>query len=166
MRRRAYARAVTMYKKCAAFAVLLVTLAIARAAPPPAKADHDFSQYEGRVVLLDFWASWCPPCKRSFPWFNEMQKKYGPKGLVIVGVNTDAKWADAERFLQSYPAEFQLVHDPEGKLSAKFGVTGMPTTFVFDRHGEPIAKHLGFEVAKKVEYEETLRNALAADPGP
>jgi thiol-disulfide isomerase/thioredoxin len=146
--------------------LVLGLVTMAHAAPKPANADFDFSQYEGRVVLLDFWASWCPPCKRSFPWFNEMQRNYGPTGLVIVGVNTDAQWSDAERFLQQYPAEFQLVHDPEGKLSAKFGVTGMPTSFVFDRHGEPVAKHLGFEVAKQPEYEETLRRVLAQDAGP
>lgn len=134
----------------------------AHAAPlPPNAASFDFSQYEGRVVVLDFWASWCPPCRRSFPWLNAMKKKYEQQGLVVVGVNADAKWSDAERFLQEFPADFQLVVDSQRTLRDKFSVTGMPTTLVFDRHGEMVAKHLGFEVARQPEYEQAIQRALA-----
>lgn len=144
--------------------LLLAVMAGARAAaPPPSAADFDFSQYEGRVVIVDFWASWCPPCKRSFPWFNAMKKKYGGEGLVIVGVNTDEKWSDAEHFLAQVPAEFQLLHDTDGHMKDKFEVTGMPTTLIFDRHGEMVGKHLGFQLEKQAEYEQLIRQALAAE---
>jgi cytochrome c biogenesis protein CcmG, thiol:disulfide interchange protein DsbE len=138
----------------------------ARATPPPSAADFDFSQYEGQVVILDFWASWCPPCRRSFPWFNAMKQKYGAHGLVIVGVNTDRKWEDAEHFLQQIPADFQLLSDPDGMLKEKFEVTGMPTTFIFDRHGTMVARHLGFQVAEQEDYEALLRRVLTAAPEP
>ncbi len=138
----------------------------AHAAPPPSASDFDFGQYEGQVVILDFWASWCPPCRRSFPWFNDMKKKYGAHGLVIVGVNTDRKWEDAEHFLQQIPADFQLLSDPDGMLKEKFEVTGMPTTFIFDRHGTMVARHLGFQVDRQEEYEAVLRQVLTAVPEP
>jgi cytochrome c biogenesis protein CcmG/thiol:disulfide interchange protein DsbE len=154
-----------MFSKTLLFS-LLVALAFttARAEPPPSADDFDFSQYQGQVVILDFWASWCPPCKRSFPWFNEMKKKYGEHGLVVVGVNTDEKWSDAERFLAQIPADFQLLHDPQGHLKEKFEVTGMPTTFIFDRRGDMVARHLGFQVAKQAEYEAQLRQILTKVP--
>ena len=60
---------------------------------------------KGRVVLVDFWASWCAPCKQSFPWMNEMQAKYGPKGLTIVGINVDKKREDADKFLDRHAGE-------------------------------------------------------------
>jgi cytochrome c biogenesis protein CcmG/thiol:disulfide interchange protein DsbE len=142
-------------------ALLLIAFAPANATPPPADASFDFSQLEGRVVVLDFWASWCGPCKRSFPWFNEMQKKYKEAGLVVVAVNNEANRADAEKFLEQYPADFQLIFDPEGELATRFGVKGLPTTFVFDRQGEMVAKHLGFEDAKREWYERILQQALA-----
>ena len=63
---------------------------------------------KGRVVLVDFWASWCAPCKQSFPWMNEMQAKYGPKGLTIVGINVDKKREDADKFLTGTPAKFTV----------------------------------------------------------
>ncbi len=86
-------------------AILLVS------APLWATADPSFSleKYEGKVVVLDFWASWCGPCRRSFPWLNEMHGKYEKDGLVIIGVNLDANEEDAAEFLQDYPAEF-LIH--------------------------------------------------------
>src|SRR4051812_1169485 len=113
------------------FVVLLLFAALAHAAePPPSTATFDFSQYEGKVVVVDFWASWCPPCRDSFPWLNAMKRKYEKQGLVIVGVNADKKWSDAERFLTQFPAEFQLLIDTDRTLRDKFSVTGLPTTYV------------------------------------
>jgi thiol-disulfide isomerase/thioredoxin len=149
-----------LVKECAAVVLLLVWCASARAAQPPLASSFDFSQYEGRVVMVDFWASWCPPCLRSFPWFNRMQQKYAAAGLVVLGVNTDAKWSDAEKFLVKTPANFPLLFDADGSMHDKFGVTGMPTTILFDRHGSQVATHLGFDVAKEAEYERVLREVL------
>src|SRR5262245_55408274 len=76
----------------------------------------DLSHYRGRLVLVDFWASWCAPCRQSFPWLNEMQSRYGKRGLVVVGVNVDRQRADADRFLKETPAKFQIVYDPDGSI--------------------------------------------------
>src|SRR6266480_3576285 len=75
----------------------------------------------GKVVYVDFWASWCGPCRRSFPWMNEMQQKYGPRGLAVVAINVDKKRSDAERFLVQYPAEFTVVYDDAGTTPAAYG---------------------------------------------
>ncbi len=65
-----------------------------------------FADFKGRVVYVDFWASWCAPCKQSFPWMNEMQAKYGARGFSVVGINVDQKREDADKFLVSTPAKF------------------------------------------------------------
>ena len=108
-----------------AFALLLA-LPLAAVAAEAGKAAPEFqlpnlkqesvklSEYKGKVVYLDFWASWCGPCKKTFPWLNELQKKYGKDGFEVVGVNVDAKKADADKFLVSTPAEFTVLFDPAG----------------------------------------------------
>jgi len=87
--------------------VLLCAATTVRAAPPPA-----LEPIEGRVVWVDFWASWCVPCRRSFPWLNSIQRKYGPAGLQIIAVNLDKDRALADGFLAEVPAEFSLRFDP------------------------------------------------------
>jgi cytochrome c biogenesis protein CcmG/thiol:disulfide interchange protein DsbE len=120
----------------------------------------DLGRYRGRVVVVDFWASWCEPCRRSIPWLNAMKAKYGDDGLVIVGVNVDKERRDAVRFLASTPADFQIVFDPEGRLPARYAVKAMPSSFVFDRNGKLVDTHLGFQTMKREEYEATLRKLV------
>jgi thiol-disulfide isomerase/thioredoxin len=111
----------------------------------------------GRVVYVDFWASWCGPCKRSFPWMNEMQQKYGGRGLAIVAVNVDKKRADAERFLQSVPAQFTIVYDPAGVTPAAYAVPGMPTSYLVDAAGRIVYVEQGFRDERRNEIEERIR---------
>jgi len=120
----------------------------------------DLSAYEGKVVVLDFWASWCVPCRRSFPWLNAMREKYGDDGLVIIGVNVDRDRSEAERFLAEYPAEFTIFYDTEGRYASEYGVEAMPSSYVFGRDGELRVRHLGFKVQKQDEYEAALAAAL------
>jgi peroxiredoxin len=98
----------------------------------------------GKVVLVDFWASWCGPCKRSFPWMAEMQRRYGSRGLAIVAVNVDKKRSDADRFLQAVPAPFTVVFDAAGSVPAAFGVPGMPTSYLIDASGRIAHVEQGF----------------------
>ena len=91
-------------------------------------------QLKGRVVYVDFWASWCGPCRRSFPWMNELQQKYGERGLTIVGVNVDKRRPDAQRFLAQTPATFTIVYDESGKTPAAYAVKGMPSSYLIDAH--------------------------------
>ena len=120
----------------------------------------ELDQYRGQVVVVDFWASWCVPCRRSFPWLNRMQEKYREDGLVIVGVNLDSSAEDAQSFLREFPAEFSIVFDPDAALAQRFDVAAMPTSFVLDRNGEIVANHLGFKVRDQDEYERIIREAL------
>jgi thiol-disulfide isomerase/thioredoxin len=127
------------------------------AATPPTL---DLSQYHGKVVVVDFWASWCKPCRESVPWLNRMHQQYGGQGLVIIGVNVDAEHADAERFLRDMPIDFAIVYDSKGELARRFGLRGMPSSYVFDRSGKQVQTHLGFRLAKRDEHENSLRELL------
>lgn len=147
----------------AVLAAAMVFVASGLRSPAAAAAPVlDLGQYQGKVVVVDFWASWCVPCRRSFPWLNDMRAKYGEQGLVIIGVNVDAERADADKFLATIPARFGIVYDPKGELATLHRVSAMPTSLVFDRTGALVTRHLGFQNAKRDEYEATLRQALAA----
>ena len=124
----------------------------------------DLEQYRGKVVVLDFWASWCVPCRRSFPWMNRMQGKYSDDGLVIIGVNLDRDPADARAFLEEIPADFLIHYDTEATLAEAYGVEGMPSSYVIGRDGKIVAQHLGFKVKREDEYEAALINALGVTP--
>ena len=120
----------------------------------------DLSAYRGRVVVVDFWASWCTPCRRSIPWLNQMRARYADHGLVVIGVNVDKDREDAARFLREVPIDFDVVYDPAGALAARYGVEGMPSTYVYSRDGDLVARHLGFQNAKRPEYEALLGKLL------
>jgi cytochrome c biogenesis protein CcmG/thiol:disulfide interchange protein DsbE len=115
----------------------------------------------GKVVYLDYWASWCAPCRHSFPFMNEMQARYGHKGLVIVAVTIDSERADARRFLAQYPANFIIGYDPDGATAKKLALKGMPTSFVIDRHGEIVSTHIGFREIEKSQIENRIKALLA-----
>lgn len=141
-------------------AVLLIAL---YAMPGNAAESLDLAAHRGKVVLVDFWASWCEPCRHSFPWLNEMQAKYGDR-LVVIGVNVDRERAAANRFLSQVPAHFQIVYDPSGDLAAEYGVMGMPSSYVFDTSGALVDKHIGFRKALREERESQLRELLTPHP--
>jgi len=117
---------------------------------------------KGRVVLVDFWASWCAPCKQSFPWMNEMQAKYGPKGLTIVGINVDKKREDADKFLTGTPAKFTVAFDSAGKVAEMYQPQGMPTSFLIGADGVVRAMHVGFREGDRDKLEAELAAALSA----
>lgn len=120
----------------------------------------DLEAYRGRVVVVDFWASWCAPCRRSIPWLNEMRARYGDRGLVVIGVNVDTDARDAERFMREVPIDFEVVYDPQGTLATQYALEGMPSSYVYSRDGELVARHLGFQNARRPEYEALLSRLL------
>ena len=138
----------------AALFIVIAPLAAAEDGP------LDVEAYRGKVVVIDFWASWCVPCRRSFPWLNAMHAKYAGDGLVIIGVNVDSERAEATRFLAEYPADFQIYFDSEGRYAAEYGVEAMPSSFVIGRDGQVRARHLGFKVEKQPDYEAAIVDAL------
>jgi thiol-disulfide isomerase/thioredoxin len=99
---------------------------------------------KARATYIDFWASWCGPCRQSFPWLNRMQAKFGPKGLRIVGVNLDSQPADAQRFLAQLPAQFTLAFDPSAEIARRFALKAMPSSVLLGADGKVLAVHAGF----------------------
>ena len=139
--------------------IFVITLLIL--SPPPAAAgDLDLDKYSGNVVLLDFWASWCVPCRRSFPWMNDMQEKYAQDGLIIIAVNVDRDIENTVAFLEEFPANFEIIYDPDVELAKEYEIQVMPSSFIIDRNGETVERHVGFKVKKQDEYEAAIRAAL------
>jgi cytochrome c biogenesis protein CcmG, thiol:disulfide interchange protein DsbE len=103
---------------------------------------------KGKVVLLDFWASWCEPCKASFPFMEELQKRFGSQGLVIVAVNVDENRSDMEEFLKKNSASFTVVRDAAQKLVAQAEIATMPSSFLVDQEGKVRFLHSGFHGAE------------------
>jgi len=104
----------------------------------------DISSYRGKVLYVDFWASWCVPCRTSMPALETLYGKYKDRGFVVVGVNKDDRWTDAERFLQKYPATFPMASDTDEKVVKAFAVPAMPSGYLIDRRGTVRQVHTGF----------------------
>jgi thiol-disulfide isomerase/thioredoxin len=106
----------------------------------------------GKVVLIDFWASWCGPCKASFPVLDQLQKEFGSRGLIVLGINVDKEPAAMQQFLKDHPVSFTVVQDKHQKLVEEAAIEGMPTSFMVDRAGKIRFVHRGF-VGDKTEKE-------------
>ncbi len=118
----------------------------------------------GKVLYVDFWASWCGPCRQSFPWMNAMQDKYKAKGLQIIGINLDQQASAADKFLAQTPAKFTVMFDPKGVSPRLYTVKGMPTSVLIGRDGKVIRQHAGFNDASRDQLEQQLQSALAVSP--
>ena len=147
---------------------LLFTLAAVAAAADPAglysvserKAAPDFvledasgktaklEEYRGKVVLLDFWATWCTGCKKEIPWFSEFQKTYGPKGFAVVGVSMDQEgWKALRPFLAEHQIPYRMLLGDEA-TSKRYGIESLPDTFLIDRKGKIAAAYKAVLVDK------------------
>ncbi|WP_235953644.1 TlpA family protein disulfide reductase [Noviherbaspirillum galbum] len=123
------------------------------------------ADFRGKLVYLDFWASWCGPCRRSFPWMSQMQARYGARGLRILALNVDARRDAALAFMSDVPAQFTIGFDPAGKVAAAYGIKGMPTSVLISPDGKVMAMHAGFSDADKTEMEELFRRHLPDTDG-
>jgi thiol-disulfide isomerase/thioredoxin len=125
-------------------------------------------ELKGKVVMVDFWASWCGPCADSFPAMSELAEKYAAKGLVVIAVNEDEKRADMEQFLERHKARFTVVRDGgrDGKkLVDKVGIAVMPTSFLLDRAGKVRFLHAGYHGAEtKGKYAQEIERLLEEEP--
>jgi len=150
---------------------IVAAVGLARAETTPAKAapawtlkDLDgkpvsSTQFKGKVVVLDFWATWCPPCRREIPGYVDLQKKYEKDGLVIVGVSLDQKGPGVVKaFAEKYGINYQLVMGDESVQEAFGGIEAIPTTFIIDREGKIRDRKVGAE--DTATYEQTIKRYL------
>jgi len=124
--------------------VFALVAAAGFAAGPARAAGLDLGAYRGKVVYLDFWASWCTPCRLSFPWMNGIQEARSRNGLVIIAVNVDHDRAAAQEFLRATNPEFKIVYDPDGAIAKQYNFKDMPTSVLIGRDGRMRYTHEGF----------------------
>jgi thiol-disulfide isomerase/thioredoxin len=143
----------------------LAALGLSRPAFASPASDLDLSAYRGKVVYLDFWASWCVPCRTSFSWMADIQSSFGSRGLVVIAVNVDHDRAAADRFLENHLANFKVVYDPHGSIANQYKVSGMPMSFVIGRDGKTHFSHAGFFETREDSYASQITQLLA-QPAP
>jgi len=119
----------------------------------------DLSEYKGKVVLLDFWAAWCEPCRDSFPWMDKMAARY-PDDLVVIAINLDHDRVAATKFLATTKPAFHIIYDPKSAISEAYGVVGLPYSILYDRQGRRAGQHNGFQVDQIPKYEATLKRLI------
>jgi len=114
----------------------------------------------GEVVYVDFWASWCNPCRKSFPWMNAMHQKYQSKGFKVLAINVDKERELADVFLSQISATFPIFYDPAGDLAKAFQLKGMPSSFVINDKGAILVAHKGFFENNVAAYETEIQSFL------
>lgn len=119
------------------------------------------SQYRGKVVYLDFWASWCAPCRTSFPLLEDFYQVKQKEGFALVAINMDEEIESAQRFLELYPASFEILRDAEARWADTYGIETMPTSFIIDKKGVIRHIHHGFSKDDMTDIEKIVAQLLA-----
>lgn len=124
------------------------------------KKQIKLSDYRGQVVYLDFWASWCQPCRKSFTWMNKMQSLYGEEDFKVIAINLDESRQKANKFLQQIPANFDVAFDPRGNTAESYQVKAMPSSYIIDKTGNVIHANLGFRGKDEEKLEAQIRGLI------
>ena len=125
--------------------------------------EQQLSMHQGEVIYLDFWASWCGPCRKSFPWMNHIETKYKAQGFSVISVNLDANQSLANKFLLEIPADFTVIYDSKGKIAKHFKIQGMPSSMLIGRDGQIKSSHTGFFTQKIPQYQQEIEVLLAQE---
>ena len=125
------------------------------------KTPLDLQQYRGKVIYLDFWATWCPPCKKSMPFLNALRNELMDQGFEIVAISVDEDSEDALNFLQQYPVDYVMAMDPSGLCPEQYDVKAMPSAYFIDRQGIIRFIHLGFRERDEKEIRQRVLELLA-----
>jgi thiol-disulfide isomerase/thioredoxin len=118
------------------------------------------SQYKGQVVMINFWATWCGPCRQEMPLLDAMYKKYKGMGFTLIGVNVEPDSKAAEKFLQGMPVTFPVAFDAESRVSKLYNVQGMPSTVIVDRKGNARVLHKGYRPGDENLYLDQVRKLI------
>ena len=127
---------------------------------PGDKQNINLEKLKGKVVYLDFWASWCDPCRKSFPWMNDMHSRYDSKKFTIIAVNLDSSKDDAKNFLDKVPANFQIAYDPDGTVATKYDLKAMPTSYLIDKKGQLVLVHKGYRESDTTSIETKINKLI------
>ncbi len=126
--------------------VLILLMASMTTANEAGEAFIKLDSHRGDVVYVDFWASWCPPCRASFPWLDSLRAQYTERGLTVLTVNVDRDSNVAREFLRTAKTEdMPVIFDADGKIAEAFNLEAMPTSFVYGRDGVLRSTHMGFD---------------------
>ena len=118
------------------------------------------SEFRGEVVMINFWASWCGPCRQEMPILEAMYDRYKELGFTILGVNVEKNSKNADKLLKSIPVSFPILYDNKNQVSELYDVIAMPSTILVDRDGNMRYLHRGYEKGYEIEYEEQVRGLL------
>lgn len=121
----------------------------------------NFKQFQGKVLYVDFWASWCGPCAKSFPFMNSLNQEFKESGLEMIAVNLDEKSSDAQDFISQNPAGFTIAADAHEQCATDIGLKAMPSTYLVDREGRIRHIHLGFKPEEAAQLKTLVRQLLA-----
>ena len=117
----------------------------------------NLSQYKGQVVMINFWATWCGPCRQEMPLLEQLYKKYKPMGFAMLGVNVEPDSSGATEWLKATPVTFPILFDTDSKVSKLYAVSGMPSTVIVDRKGQVRFLHRGYKPGDENEYLNQIR---------
>lgn len=116
-----------------------------------------FGEFEGQVVMINFWASWCGPCRQEMPLLDDLYGRYSPLGFTILGVNVEEDSTAANQFLKNTPVNFPILYDRENAVSQLYDVIAMPSTVIVDRQGQIRYIHHGYEPGNEHDYQDQIR---------
>jgi thiol-disulfide isomerase/thioredoxin len=128
---------------------------------PGMDGEVDLDNLKGKVVYLDFWASWCKPCVKSFPWMNEIKRSYADQGFEVLAVNLDKDRKLADEFLNKMDVNFMVAFDESGESAAAYKLTGMPSSYLIGRDGKVYASHIGFREKDKKQLDQAIKKLLS-----
>jgi thiol-disulfide isomerase/thioredoxin len=128
---------------------------------PTSRGTVALDALRGKVVLVDFWASWCVPCRQSFPWMSAVSERYAASGLVVVAIDLDKSREPAEAFLREFSPPFIVAFDPAGKTAEAYDVRAMPSSYLVGRDGRLVYSHAGFDPRDAATIENQIKEAVA-----
>jgi thiol-disulfide isomerase/thioredoxin len=151
----------------AALAVALPALAIPGGSTAPTfilassgGGEVSLAQYKGQVVMINFWASWCGPCRQEMPLLESIYRKYKQMGFTLLGVNVEPDSQAANEWLKQTPVSFPILYDKDSKVSKLYEVAGMPSTVLIDRGGKLRMLHRGYKSGDENEYLDSIRSLI------